>query len=66
MGKLVKIVAFSLMSPVGPGNATLNDEEVNIAIHTITRNLPMYQNLRLQEADEINYTCCQLQYYAQF
>ena len=34
------------MSPVGPGYATLNDEEVNIAIHTITRNLPIYQNLR--------------------
>ena len=44
-GKLVKIEDCSLMSPVDPGNATLNDEEVNIGIHTITRNLPIYQKL---------------------
>ena len=46
LGKLVKIADCSLMSPVGPGNATLNDEEVNVAIHTITKNLPLYQDLR--------------------
>ena len=43
-GQIVKIANCLLMSPVGPGNATLNDEEVNNAIHTITKNLPIYQN----------------------
>ena len=52
------------MSPVGPGNATLNDKEVNIAIYTITRNLPIKSKIIiLQEADNIDHTFCQ--HYAQ-